>query len=128
MMRVRGAAGGCCITAIPVTRFCRSLPWNADRGAAIVTRGLGSGGQSVIPLIVRLPMVVAFVAVRRPWALAAGAALLTPAFHEHSFVLFLPAAILLIESIRSRQGMESFARDTAATPTLALALAPHARD
>lgn len=95
---------------------------------AVVLISNPQGGDSVIPLIVRLPMVVALVAVRRPWALAAGAALLTPAFHEHSFVLFLPAAILLIESIRSRQGMESFARDTAATPTLALALAPDARD
>ena len=58
------------------------------------------GGDSVVPLIVRLPIVVALLAVRRPWALAAGAALLTPAFHFHSVVLLLPAAILLMESLR----------------------------
>ena len=60
------------------------------------------GGDSVVPLIVRLPIVVALVAVRRPWALAAGAALLTPAFHFHSFVLLLPAAVLFVESLRDR--------------------------
>ena len=59
------------------------------------------GGDSVVPLIVRLPIVVALLAVRRPWALAAGAALLTPAFHFHSFVLLLPAAVLLLESLRA---------------------------
>jgi hypothetical protein len=65
------------------------------------------GGSSVVPLIVRLPIVVALIAVRRPWALAAGAALLTPAFHFHSFVLLLPAAVLLIESLRARASTEA---------------------
>jgi hypothetical protein len=60
------------------------------------------GGDSVIPLIVRLPLVAALVAIRRPWALAAGAALLTPAFHEHSLVLLLPAAVLGLEWLRNR--------------------------
>jgi hypothetical protein len=59
------------------------------------------GGDSVIPLLVRLPIVAALVAVRRPWALAAAAALLTPAFHFHSFVLLLPAALLLTDALRA---------------------------
>jgi hypothetical protein len=74
------------------------------------------GGDSVVPLIVRLPVVVALVALRRRWALAAGAALLTPAFHAHSVVLLLPAAILLIESIRSGTRAEAKAERGSQAP------------
>ena len=79
-----------------------TLPWShlwIDWVAMLLANP--EGGDSVVPLVVRLPIVVALVAIRRPWALAAGAALLTPAFHFHSFVLLLPAAVLLIESIRA---------------------------
>jgi hypothetical protein len=68
-----------------------------------------AGGDSVIPLVARLPVVAILIALRRPWALAAAAALLTPAFHGHSVVLLLPAAVLLVDSLKPR----------AATPTQA---------
>jgi hypothetical protein len=60
------------------------------------------GGSSFVPIVVRLPVVAVLLVVRRRWALAAASALLTPAFHVHSFVLLLPAAVLFIESLRTR--------------------------
>jgi hypothetical protein len=49
-----------------------------------------------VPLLPRLPVVVALLAMRRPWSIAAAAALATPAFYFHSAVLLLPAVRLAI--------------------------------
>lgn len=49
-----------------------------------------------VPLLPRLPLVVALLVVRRPWSFAAAAALATPAFYFHSAVLLLPAVRLAI--------------------------------
>jgi hypothetical protein len=48
----------------------------------------------LFPLFVRLPVGLICLGYRRPWSVAAGAALLTPAFYFHSLVLLLPAARL----------------------------------
>jgi len=47
-----------------------------------------------LPVFVRLPVGLICLGYRRPWSVAAGAALLTPAFYFHSLVLLLPAARL----------------------------------
>lgn len=56
------------------------------------------GGSSWLPLVLRLPIVALLVALRRPWALAAAAGLLTPAFHFHSVVLLFPAVRLWFDA------------------------------
>jgi hypothetical protein len=45
----------------------------------------------IAPLIVRLPIVAALLLYRRPWSVAAAAALATPIFYTQSIVLLLPA-------------------------------------
>jgi hypothetical protein len=51
-----------------------------------------------LPLLPRIPVVVGLLAVRRPWSVAAAAALATPAFYFHSGVLLLPALRLAIST------------------------------
>jgi hypothetical protein len=51
----------------------------------------------LLPLVVRVPLGLALVAYRRTWSVAAGAALLTPAFYFHSLVLLIPAVRLAVE-------------------------------
>jgi hypothetical protein len=55
-----------------------------------------------IPLALRIPIGLALLALRRPWAVAAGAAILTPAFYFHSMVLLIPAARLALRAVRER--------------------------
>ena len=79
-----------------------------------------AGGRSWLPLLVRLPFVALLVALRRPWALAGAAGLLTPAFHFHSVVLLFPAVRLWFDAhpIGSTGDHGTFAEvTTVTTPT-----------
>jgi hypothetical protein len=73
-----------------------TLPWLHLWGEwfANVVFGDPTGGESWLPLVVRAPVALLLIALRRPWALAAAAGLLTPAFHFHSVVLLFPAITL----------------------------------
>lgn len=48
-------------------------------------------GNIWLPLLPRIPVGLALLAYRKPWSVAAGAAVLTPAFYAHSLVLLIPA-------------------------------------
>jgi hypothetical protein len=61
--------------------------------------GLSDASFVTVPILPRVPLVLALLVVRRPWSTAAAAALATPAFSFHSLVLLLPAARLWLESI-----------------------------
>lgn len=50
-----------------------------------------------IPLLPRLPFAVLLLVLRRPWSVAAGVALATPAFWFQSLVLLLPALVIGID-------------------------------
>jgi hypothetical protein len=56
-----------------------------------------------VPLLPRIPVVLALLAVRRPWSVAAAAALATPAFYFHSGVLLLPAFRLALSTPRATE-------------------------
>jgi hypothetical protein len=51
--------------------------------------------SDTIAIVWRVPFVLALLALRRPWSIAAAAALATPAFYFHSWILLLPALRLL---------------------------------
>lgn len=70
---------------------------------------------SMVPLMVRLPIAAALLACRRPWAVAAGAALATPVFYEHSTVLLIPAIRLWWDARAASRA------DEAAVPQIAAA-------
>jgi len=80
-----------------VVLVAMTLPWIAlwPPYIGLVLGGVGPG-EVIIPLIIRVPICVALFALRRPWATAAGAALITPAFYFHSLVLLLPAGRLYV--------------------------------
>jgi hypothetical protein len=59
--------------------------------------GPTTSDPEVLPLLPRIPVVVALLVVRRPWAYAAAAGLAAPAFYFHSMVLLIPACRLLLE-------------------------------
>ena len=63
--------------------------------------------EGFIPLLVRLPIAGALLIYRRPWSVAAGAALATPVFYTQSIVLLLPAARLLWDARRSAVSNEA---------------------
>ena len=93
-----------------------SVPWLPlwpDWVARISDRG---PDISMVPLLVRLPIAAALLAYRRPWAVAAGAALATPVFYEHSTVLLVPAIRLWWDA-----RMASRAGDEVSTPQIAAA-------
>jgi hypothetical protein len=61
---------------------------------AMLTGTQSAGVQPIgtIPLLPRIPLGVLLIVYRRPWSVAAGAAMLVPAFYAmHSILLFLPA-------------------------------------
>lgn len=72
-----------------------TLPW-LDLWPAWVSTMRASVGVATdtLPILPRIPLVVILLLVRRPWATAAAAALATPAFYFHSWVLLFPAARL----------------------------------
>jgi hypothetical protein len=53
------------------------------------------GIESVVPVLVRIPLALVLGGIPRPWALAAAAGLLTPSFHAHTWVVMIPAVRLL---------------------------------
>lgn len=72
-----------------------TLPWLSLWPEWITALGTTDRDSTqLVPLIVRVPLAVALLLYRKPWSVAAGAALLTPAFYFHSLVLLIPAARL----------------------------------
>jgi hypothetical protein len=71
-----------------------SLPWWHLWPEWIATLRTAES-QAWLPIAPRLVIALGLLALRRPWATALAAGIATPAFHEHSFVLLLPAARLL---------------------------------
>jgi glycosyl transferase family 87 len=61
-----------------------------------------------LPLLPRIPVVIALLAARRSWSIAAAAALATPAFYFHSWVLLLPALRLVLATPRAKQMLGDF--------------------
>lgn len=67
-----------------------TLPW-LDLWPAWASQLFQPTTPTMLPFAVRLPIGLALLAYRKPWSVAAGAAILTPALYSHSLVLFLPA-------------------------------------
>jgi hypothetical protein len=67
-----------------------------------------SAPLDTIPLLPRLPIVALLLVFRRPWSIAAAAALATPAFYFHSWVLLLPALRLVLATPRAREMASDF--------------------
>lgn len=69
-----------------------SIPWLSlwPAWVQMLTGSLGVQSDS-IPILPRLPVVAVLWLYRRPWSIAAAAALATPAFYFHSWILLLPA-------------------------------------
>jgi hypothetical protein len=76
----------------------------------------------LLPLVVRVPVGLVLLAYRRPWSVAAGAALLTPAFYFHSLVLLIPAARLAAEGRGANTQLD--APETASTTLWPAATSP----
>jgi glycosyl transferase family 87 len=76
-----------------------TLPWPFlwPQWGAILAGNAGAPVDA-LPLLPRIPVVLALLAVRRPWSIAAAAGLATPAFYFHSWVLLLPALRLALET------------------------------
>jgi hypothetical protein len=72
-----------------------TLPWLHLWPAWWATVASAGLPGNTLPLAPRIPLALVLLAYRRPWSVAAGAALLTPAFYEHSLVLLFPALALL---------------------------------
>lgn len=82
-----------------------TLPWLDLWPAWILTiRSSLDVATNTLPILPRIPIVLALLAMRRPWSIAAAAALATPAFYFHSWVLLFPAARLWIEDPRRSVG------------------------
>jgi hypothetical protein len=62
----------------------------------LLTAGQGPN-DTLLPLLPRIPVAIVLLAYRRTWSVAAGAALVTPAFYFHSLVLLIPAVRLAVE-------------------------------
>jgi hypothetical protein len=56
------------------------------------------GTEDVIPAVIRVPIALALLTVRSPWAVATAAGLLTPSFHVHTPVMLLPGLRLWWEA------------------------------
>jgi hypothetical protein len=79
--------------AVVAVTFAITLPW-AGLWIAWVQQiaayaGQNLGPQIPVPFVVRLPIALGFLAVCRPWATAAAAAIAIPSFYWESFVIFL---------------------------------------
>lgn len=86
---VRSAlVGGIAAVAITIPWAHLWPEWLAMIGA------LRDSSFVVVPILPRVPFVLALMWLRRPWATAAAVGLATPALYFHSLVLFLPAARL----------------------------------
>jgi hypothetical protein len=82
--------GGVVLTAITVPVLHLWPEWVSILGSV--------SAEQVLPLFVRLPIGIILLAYRRPWSVAGGAALLTPALYFHSLVQLLPAIRLGLDS------------------------------
>jgi hypothetical protein len=81
-------------------------------------RTVPPGTEDLWPMAVRLPVSLGLIALRRPWALALAAGLLTPSFHFHTPVMLLPGLRLLVESYSWNVGVRTM---TARSRALVLA-------
>lgn len=78
-----------------------TLPWLSLWPAWVATISASVGvATETLPILPRIPIVLVLLLVRRPWSIAAAAALATPAFYFHSWVLLFPAARLWLSDPR----------------------------
>lgn len=78
-----------------------TLPWPSLWPAWVATIIASVGvATETLPILPRIPIVLVLLLVRRPWSIAAAAALATPAFYFHSWVLLFPAARLWLADTR----------------------------
>jgi hypothetical protein len=68
-----------------------SMPWLGLWPEWVAKLAIRGPDVSIVPFLVRLPIAGLLLVYRRPWSIAAGAALATPVFYEQSLVLLLPA-------------------------------------
>ena len=78
-----------------------SLPWLHLWPEWITKLQVRDPYVGIAPLFIRLPIAAALLLYRRPWSVAAGAALATPIFYEQSVVLLLPAIRLWWDARRA---------------------------
>jgi hypothetical protein len=86
----QAVAAGLVLVAITVPWWHLWPEW-----IGMLTRSRESS-MAIVPILPRLPIVVVLLVLRRPWSIAAAAALATPAFYLHSLILFLPAIRLAL--------------------------------
>jgi hypothetical protein len=86
-----------------------TAPWAFlwPQWAAIMVASTGAP-LDALPLVPRIPVVLALLALRRPWSIAAAAGLATPAFYFHSWVLLLPALRLAVGTPRAKELVADF--------------------
>lgn len=86
-----------------VVLVAMTLPWLDLWPAWVATMQSSLGvATDTLPILARIPIVLLLLLVRRPWAIAAAAALATPAFYFHSWVLLFPAARLWFDDPHRR--------------------------
>lgn len=73
------------------------------RVVSTIVESLGASTDT-LPILLRVPVVIALLLLQRPWATAAAAAFATPAFYFHSWVLLFPAVRLWFENRRMTIG------------------------
>lgn len=109
-----------------VAALILTLPWLSLWGAwvqsLLTALTMPTIGPDIpVPFAVRLTMALGLVATRRPWAIALGAALATPAFHYVSVVLFIAPLTIAWPTASATRSVESERRQTpVAEPVLAI--------
>jgi hypothetical protein len=103
--------------------FAITLPWLElwPQWVALML-AVPPGIESVVPVLVRVPLALVLGGIPRPWALAAAAGLLTPSFHAHTWVVMIPAVRLLWDARLSRRSLPARTRTSSQAPS------PDARD
>ena len=91
-----------------------SLPWLYLWPEWVTKLQIRDPYVGIAPLFIRLPIAAALLLYRRPWSVAAGAALATPIFYEQSVVLLLPAIRLWWDARREASGAKVAAQIAAA--------------
>ncbi|HEY6568714.1 MAG TPA: glycosyltransferase family 87 protein [Candidatus Limnocylindrales bacterium] len=81
-----------------------SLPWLYLWPEWVTKLQIRDPYVGIAPLFIRLPIAAVLLLYRRPWSVAAGAALATPIFYEQSVVLLLPAIRLWWDARKEASG------------------------
>jgi hypothetical protein len=92
----RATLHGAVVTGIALIAI--TVPWFYLWGDWIeMLTQIRDSSFATVPILPRIPLVLGLLWFRRPWSVAAAAALATPAFYFHSLVLLAPAARLALD-------------------------------